>query len=75
MGGGKFKITVSVLGAYAIQALTITLYARKVPSTDVKAYKDIVIILIVVIGSPVVNQKISQLWASPKAGRMQKEAA
>ena len=75
MGGGKFKITVSVLGAYAIQALTITLYARKVPSTDVKAYKAIVIILIVVIGSPVVKQKLSQLWARPKAGRMQKEAA
>jgi len=75
LGGGKFKITGSVLGAYAIQALTITLYAMKVPSTDVKAYKAIVIILIVAIGSPVVKQKLSQLWARLKAGRMQKEAA
>ena len=62
LGGGKFKITGSVLGAYAIQALTTTLYAMKVPSTDVKAYKAIVIILIVVISSPVVKQAMARLW-------------
>ena len=62
LGGGKFKITGSVLGAYAIQALTTTLYAMKVPSTDVKAYKAIVIILIVVISSPIVKQAMQKLW-------------
>jgi len=62
LSGGKFKMAGSVLGAYAIQALTITLYAMKVPSTDVKAYKAIVIILIVVIGSPVVKQAFSRFW-------------
>jgi simple sugar transport system permease protein len=36
--------------------LTITLYAMKVSSTAVKAYKAIVIIAIVVLGSPVVQQ-------------------
>ena len=66
LGGGKFKVSSSVLGAYAIQALTITLYAMKVPSTDVKAYKAIVIILIVVIGSPVVKAYFSRLWARLK---------
>jgi len=75
LSGGKFKVAGSVLGAYAIQALTITLYAMKVPSTDVKAYKAIVIILIVVIGSPVVKQKLARLWASIRAGRSGKEAA
>lgn len=75
LSGGKFKITGSVLGAYAIQALTITLYAMKVPSTDVKAYKAIVIILIVVIGSPVVKAKLSQLWKKITAGKAGKEAA
>lgn len=63
LGGGKFKVTGSVLGAYAIQALTTTLYAMKVPSTDVKAYKAVVIILIVIISSPVVKQAASRLWA------------
>lgn len=75
LGGGKFKISGSVLGAYAIQALTITLYAMKVPSTDVKAYKAIVIILIVVIGSPVVKAYLNQLWKKITSGKAGKEAA
>jgi len=66
LGGGKFKVTGSVLGAYAIQALTTTLYAMKVPSTDVKAYKAIVIILIVVISSPIVKQAMARLWTKIK---------
>ena len=73
--GGKFKMSGSILGAYAIQALTITLYAMKVPSTDVKAYKAIVIILIVVIGSPVVKAKLSQVWKNIRSGKAEKEAA
>ena len=73
LGGGKFKVTGSVLGAYAIQALTTTLYAMKVPSTDVKAYKAIVIILIVVISSPVVKQAAARAWAQYKAARVAKK--
>ncbi|MCR5031614.1 MAG: ABC transporter permease [Lachnospiraceae bacterium] len=61
LGGGKFKISGSIIGAYVIQMLTITLYAMKVSSTDVKAYKAIVIILLVVIGSPVVKQRFGKL--------------
>ena len=61
LSGGKFSLTGSVIGAYIIQALTITLYAMKVSSTAVKAYKAIVIIAIVVIGSPVVKQYALQL--------------
>ena len=62
LGGGKFKMLGSVLGAYAIQALTITLYAMKVPSTDVKAYKAVVIIILVAMGSPVVKDAAGRLW-------------
>ena len=58
----------SVLGAYAIQALTITLYAMKVSSTEIKAYKAIVIILIVLIGSPVVRSAAGRLWVRLRAG-------
>ncbi len=61
LGGGKFRMIGSIIGAYAIQMLTITLYAMKVPSTDVKAYKAIVIIILVVMGSPVVKEKFSRL--------------
>ena len=78
LGGGKFRMAGSVIGAYAIQALTTTLYAMKVPSTDIKAYKAVVIILIVVIGSPVVKQHVSQLWKKLRpapAAAARKEAA
>jgi simple sugar transport system permease protein len=61
LGGGKFKLSGSILGAYIIQALTTTLYAMKVPSTSVRAYKAVVIIAIVVIGSPVVKEYFGRL--------------
>jgi len=77
LGGGKFSLAGSILGAYAIQALTITLYAMKVPSTDVKAYKAIVIILLVVLGSPVVKDAFRRfrLRLSGSKLNMGKEAA
>lgn len=68
LGGGKFKMVGSVLGAYAIQLLTITLYAMKVPSTDVKAYKAIVIILIVVLGSSVIKEGAAKLLKKIRSG-------
>ncbi len=61
LSGGKFRLAGSVIGAYIIQALTITLYAMKVSSTAVKAYKAVVIIAIVIIGSPVVQKHAKQL--------------
>ena len=63
LSGGKFKMAGSVLGAYAIQALTTTLYAMRVSSTAIKAYKAVVIILIVIIGSPVIKDAASRLWS------------
>ena len=67
LGGGKFKISGSILGAYIIQMLTITLYAMKVPSTDVKAYKAIVIVILVVIGSPVVKKWFNRFTSRLRA--------
>ncbi len=61
LGGGKFRMLGSVLGAYIIQMLTTTLYAMSVAPENVKAYKAIVIIIIVVAGSPVIKSKISAL--------------
>jgi simple sugar transport system permease protein len=76
LGGGKFKISGSIIGAYVIQTLTITLYAMKVSSTDVKAYKAIVIILLVVIGSPVVKRKFQKLVSKiTDAGRNNSKGA
>jgi simple sugar transport system permease protein len=62
LGGGKFSLFGSVIGAYIIQALTVTLYAMKVPSAAVKAYKAAVIILIVMLSSPVVKEFFINLY-------------
>lgn len=61
LSGGKFSLFGSVIGAYIIQALTVTLYAMKVPSSAVKAYKALVIIAIVVVSSPVVQEYTTNL--------------
>ncbi len=74
LGGGRFKISGSIIGAYVIQMLTITLYAMKVSSTDVKAYKAIVIILLVVIGSPVIKSRFEKLMSRFKNGRSEVSA-
>ena len=71
LGGGKFRISGSIIGAYVIQMLTITLYAMKVPSTNVKAYKAIVIVLLVVIGSPVVKARFGKWMARISENRKQ----
>ena len=77
LGGGKFNMIGSILGAYAIQSLTITLYAMNVPSTDVQAYKAVVIVLLVVLGSPVVKEAFQRLRqkAGPMGRTIRKEAA
>ena len=72
LGGGRFRIAGSILGAYIIKMLTITLYAMNVAPVNVKAYKAIVIILIVCAGSPVIRNRITALM---NRIRSSKEAA
>jgi len=55
LGGGKFNMWASVLGAYVIQMLTTTLYTFHVSSDALPAYKAIVVIILVVISSPAVR--------------------
>ena len=69
LGGGRFRIGASVLGAYIIQMLTTTLLAMRVDPVNIKAYKAVMIIIIVVAGSPVIKRKLSQLWNHLRAGR------
>ena len=61
LGGGKFRMSGSIMGAYIIQMLTTTLNAMHVESVNIKAYKAIVIILIVIAGSPVIKERIAAL--------------
>jgi simple sugar transport system permease protein len=62
LSGGKFNMTASILGAYVIQFLTTTLYKMNVNSDALSAYKAVVVIVLVVLSTPIVRQKLSQLW-------------
>lgn len=59
LGGGKFNMTASILGAYVIQFLTTTLYKFDVKSEALSAYKAIVVIALVVFSAPVVREKMN----------------
>jgi simple sugar transport system permease protein len=62
LGGGKFSMLGSVIGAYTIQALMTTLYAAGVSSDSLKAFKAIVVIVIVVVSSPVVKEMFGKFF-------------
>ena len=62
LGGGKFNISASILGAYVIQFLTTTLYKFQVQSDALPAYKAVVVIALVVLSAPIVREKIASLF-------------
>jgi len=66
LSGGKFSMLSSILGAYVYQFLTTTLYAFKVPSDALPAYKAVVVILLVVFSAPTVRDKLSKLFKKLK---------
>lgn len=61
LGGGKFSIAGSVIGAYTIQAITTTLYAMNVRADQLNVFKAIIIIVIIVASSDVFKQKLKEL--------------
>lgn len=62
LGGGKFNMASSIMGAYVIQFLTTTLFKFNVVSTALPAYKAVVVIVLVVLSAPVVREKLSRFW-------------
>ena len=68
LGGGKFNMTASIIGAYVIQFLTQTLFKFNVKSTALPAYKAVVVIVLVVISAPVVRE-----WFSTTMKKLQKK--
>ena len=61
LGGGKFSLMGSVIGAYTIQALTTTLYAMNVSADQLPVYKAVVVIVIVTLQSEVFKKFIKDL--------------
>ena len=74
LGGGKFRLSGTILGAYIILMLTNTLNDMSVKPESIKAYKAIVIIIIVIAGSPMVNEKITAFWNKMHNGSREAEA-
>jgi simple sugar transport system permease protein len=52
LGGGKFNLTGSIIGAYTIQAITTTLLAMGVSTDKAPVFKAIIVIIIVVVQAP-----------------------
>lgn len=52
LGGGKFNMAGSIIGAITIQCLTTSLYAVGVSADQLPVYKAVVVILIVLLQSP-----------------------
>lgn len=75
LGGGKFNMTASILGAYVIQFLTTTLYKFNVQADALPAYKAVVIIILVVMSAPAVKEKMGSLSKKLKENTRAKEVA
>ena len=73
LGGGRFSMLSSILGAYVIQYLTTTLYKLEVNSSALPAYKAAVVIILVVLSTPTVRNKLHALWT--KIAPKKKEVA
>ena len=71
LGGGKFNLAGSVIGAYTIQAITTTLYALGVATTQAPVFKAVIVILIVAIQAKPVRDFLKKRNMS----KQRKEAA
>jgi simple sugar transport system permease protein len=63
LGGGKFSIAGSVIGAYTIKAITITLYAMNVRADQLNVFKAIIIVIMIVVSSEVFKENFKKLTA------------
>jgi len=70
LGGGKFSITGSIIGAYTIEVLNRTLLRLEVDTETIKAFKAVFIIILMVIASPVVRAYASKgmKWLRARLG-------
>lgn len=70
LGGGKFSLMGSVIGAYTIQALTTTLYAMNVSGDQLPVYKAVVVIIIVTLQSEVFKKFFKDLTSKRSAKKV-----
>jgi simple sugar transport system permease protein len=61
LGGGKFSLAGSIIGAYTIQAITTTLYAMQVRADQLNVFKAIIIVIMIVASSEVFKDKMKKI--------------
>ena len=61
LGGGKFTLAGSVIGAYTIQSITTTLYAMQVRADQLNVFKAVIIVIIIVVSSDIFRDKIKRM--------------
>ncbi len=69
LGGGKFNLIGSIIGAYTIQAITTTLLAVGVSTDVAPVYKAIIVIIIVAVQAPAVKDYFSRQSAKRAAAK------
>lgn len=75
LGGGKFNMTGSIIGAYTIQTLTSMLTTLNVNTNAVPVFKAVIIIILVAIQTPVVKSFFGKFSLSKMTAGDVKESA
>ncbi len=69
LGGGKFNMAGSIIGAYTIQAITTTLLAMGVSTDQAPVIKAVIVVIIVVIQAPVFKKWWAERKVKKNAGK------
>lgn len=65
LSGGKFSLAGSIIGAFTIQALTATLLSMNVSADQIRVYKAMVVVVILVLQNPVFKKQMA-VWKARK---------
>ena len=74
LGGGRFNLAGSIIGAYTIQAITTTMYNLGVSSAVNPVFKAVIVIVIVAVQAPPVKAFFKKLSAKRQAEKEVKGA-
>lgn len=69
LGGGRFNLAGSIIGAYTIQAITTTMFALGVSTEVAPVFKAVVVIVIVAIQAPPLKAWFKKRRAARQAGK------
>jgi galactofuranose transport system permease protein len=67
MSGGRFSLLGSIIGAWVMQAVTISMYAIGVPAFALQAIKGVVVILLILLYSEQVRGLVRRIGAQKEA--------